>query len=43
MEIMPGGCSQVPEVDLEEGRTIEALRAASRDSIPDPTPGSTKR
>ena len=33
---MPGGCSQVPEVDLEEGRTIETLRAASKDSIADP-------
>ncbi len=36
MEMMPGGCSLVPEVDIEEGKTIEALRAASRNIIPDP-------
>ena len=36
MEIVPGGCSLVPDVDAQEGEIIESLRAASRESIPDP-------
>ncbi len=37
MEIMPGGCSPVPEVDRQEGQIIESLRAASARRIPDPS------
>jgi NADH-quinone oxidoreductase subunit B len=36
LEIIPGACSPVPGVDRQEGREIEALRAASRQPIPDP-------
>jgi NADH-quinone oxidoreductase subunit B len=36
LEIIPGACSPVPDVDRQEGREIEALRAASRQPIPDP-------
>ncbi len=36
MEVMPGGCSPVPEVDRREGEIIESLRAASAERIADP-------
>ena len=36
MEIIPGACSPVPEVDRQEGQIIEALKAASKERIPDP-------
>ena len=36
MEIIPGACSSVPKVDRQEGQIIEALKAASKERIPDP-------
>jgi NADH-quinone oxidoreductase subunit B len=36
MEITPGGCSPVPQVDREEGEIIEKLRSASTERISDP-------
>ena len=36
MEIVPGGCGSIPEVDRQEGEIIESLRAASTARIADP-------